>query len=153
MPTTTLAATTTSPATTAAPPTEPSTTVAAAPPPTAAPTTTAAPAPPSTTTPPVPSRDQIAVQVINGGNENGSAARMSEALRLAGFAPIEPADAQADIARTTIYFAPGLAEWAAEVNTVVGAAPEDVLEAIPGDPNWAWYGGNIDVLVVIGLGR
>lgn len=92
--------------------------------------------------PPVPPRDEMLILVVNGSYVNGSAGRMTEALQLAGFDPLPAGDARTKMPETVIWYPPGKQEWAAEVNRVVNALPENVREADPDDENWQWFSLN-----------
>ena len=71
-------------------------------------------------------------------------------LRSLGFAPAGPADARVLVDATRVLFAPGRELEAATVNEVIRARPENVVLASIGDRNWAEFGGNLAVLVVLG---
>ena len=121
------------------------------------PTTAASPstpsAPPATSTTtliPAEQRGAIAVRVLNGGAPARAAINMSEALRGAGFAPGRAGDAAEAVDATRVIFAPGREAEAATVNSVVTATPENVVPASDDDPNWAAFGGELAVLVVLG---
>jgi hypothetical protein len=95
-------------------------------------------------------RAGIAVRVLNGGARARAATTMSEALRTAGFAPGGSADATRLVAATRVLYAPGRELDAATVNDVVGARPENVVPVPADDPNWAAFGEDLAVLVVLG---
>lgn len=87
------------------------------PPPTSAPTTTPA-APTTTASPrprPRPTIEGTVVQVLNGTDQAGLAAQVSETLEKAGFTVATPGNA-ADAPRTTIYFQEGYRDEAQLVN-------------------------------------
>ena len=77
---------------------------------------------------------------------------MTEQLRSVGFAPAGPADAPQLVETTRVVFAPGRDVDAATVNEVIGAPPENVVPAGIDDPNWAEFGSDLAVLVVLGPG-
>ena len=52
----------------------------------------------------------------------------------------------------TVLYAPFQRAAAEAVNELVGAQPNNLLEANPADPNWAAFGAGQDVLVVLGPG-
>jgi hypothetical protein len=114
---------------------------------------TGSPTTPATT--PVPTtapvqRQAIVVRVINGGGPPQSATNMTARLREAGFAPARPADARDLVQATRVIFAPGHEAEATAVNEVVQVAPSNVVAATTDDPNWAAFGGDLGVLVVVG---
>jgi hypothetical protein len=85
---------------------------------TTAPTTTAPSAPTTTARPtprPRPTIEGTVVQVLNGTDQAGLAAQVSEALAEAGFTVATPGNA-ADAPRTTIYFQEGFRDEAQLVN-------------------------------------
>ena len=47
-------------------------------------------------------------------------------------------------------YAPGQEAAANSVNETIGAASDAVVPAPPGDPNWTSFGGDLDILVVLG---
>jgi hypothetical protein len=109
--------------------------------------------PPTSTTVPLISDDLkpfVAVRVLNGGAGPGAATDATELLAAAGFDPRAQGDASIDVAVTTVLYAPDRRSDALTVNEVIGAAPENVREATPDDPNWAEYGADLHVLVVLG---
>ena len=114
-------------------------------------TTTATPET-TTTIPPLPveARNGVRVKVVNSGGVAGAATFVTGVLEGAGFAPTNPNDGVANVAQTTVLFAPGQNAAAAAVNESINAAPEFVTEANPEDPNWAEFGTDLDVLVVVG---
>lgn len=88
------------------------------PPATSAPTTTAPAAPTTTASPrprPRPTIEGTVVQVLNGTDQAGLAAQVSETLKQAGFTVATPGNA-ADAPRTTIYFQQGYRDEAQLVN-------------------------------------
>ncbi|HXF56893.1 MAG TPA: LytR C-terminal domain-containing protein [Actinomycetota bacterium] len=83
---------------------------------TAAPTTTTPGAPTTTASPrPRPTIEGTVVQVLNGTDQAGLAAQVSETLKEAGFTVATPGNA-ADAPRTTIYFQEGYRDEAQLVN-------------------------------------
>lgn len=109
--------------------------------------------PPTSTTVPLLTDDLkpfVAVRVLNGGAGPGAATDATELLAAAGFDPRAQGDASSDVAATTVLYAPDRRSDALTVNEVIGAAPENVREASPDDPNWADFGADLHVLVVLG---
>ncbi len=130
-------------------------------PPTATPTTSpapeASPQPSPTETPrqepkeiSAERRAEIRVQVLNAGANNGAAGLATGALAEQGFQPLDPIDAVAESAGTQVLNAPGRRVAALTVGRIVGVGPDQVTRADPQDPNWAAFGADLDVLVVIG---
>ena len=109
---------------------------------------------PPTTVPPtiaITDRAGVAVLVINGGAAVGAARAATEQLRQAGFQPRAAVDAVQRVERRAlVLYAPGQEAAANSVNETIGAAPDAVVPAPPGDPNWTRFGGDLDVLVVLG---
>ena len=118
-------------------------------------TTTSSTAPESTTTTlvEVEFRPLIEVQVLNGGAGPGQAGAATATLEDASFAPRSERDAPVFVEATTVLHAPGKQIEARTVNEFIGAAPENVFEVAVDDPNWAEYGGDLDVMVILGPDR
>lgn len=97
-------------------------------------------------------RASIAVQVVNGSGVDGAAAFVSDVLRLSAFEPADPADAVEPITtpQGAILFATGEDEAAGAVATALDYGPEQVLAAPADDPNWIQFGGELQVLVIVG---
>lgn len=95
-------------------------------------------------------RAQIAVQVLNAGAEDGAATLATGALAEQSFQPRDPADAVAASQGTLVLHAENRRRAALTVGRIVGAEPGQVVRATADDPNWAAFGGDLDVLVVIG---
>jgi len=97
---------------------------------------------------PAERRPQIAVQVLNAGAQDGAAALATGALAEQSFDPREPADAVAESSGTRVLHAENRRRAAFTVGRVVGA---DQIRRVPADdPNWAEYGADLDVLVIVG---
>jgi LytR cell envelope-related transcriptional attenuator len=113
---------------------------------------TAEPAPTTSTTTLVPEglRGFVALQVVNGGAAPGRASALTAQLTTAGFAPRRPQDAVENVDVTTIYYAPGEELIALSVNSEIGLPPERLVEVPPDEPNWAAYGTDLDVMVILG---
>lgn len=126
-----------------APATEPPATEAAA-----ATTTTTT----TTTIPSIPLEERagVRVRVVNAGGPAGAATFVTGVLEGAGFDPVSPGDGVTNVDRDIVLFAPGQDLAALTVNESVGAAPEFVVEANPEDSNWAEFGSELDVLVLVG---
>ncbi|MGA9279582.1 LytR C-terminal domain-containing protein, partial [Ilumatobacter sp.] len=99
---------------------------------------------------PVEQRTAVRVRVLNAGGPAGSASFTTGILGGEGFDPEGPGDGVVGVDQHTVVFAPGQEIAAATVNQFVNAAPEFVIEANPDDPNWAEFGSNLDVLVLVG---
>ena len=148
-PTTMPASTTTTTATSTTVPPTTSTTV----PPTTSTTVPPTTLPPTTVPPTIAITDRagVAVLVINGGAAVGAARAATEQLRQAGFQPRAAVDAVQGVERRAlVLYAPGQEAAANSVNETIGAAPDAVVPAPPGDPNWTRFGGDLDILVVLG---
>ena len=93
---------------------------------------------PPTTVPPtiaITDRAGVAVLVINGGAAVGTARAATEQLRRAGFQPRAAVDAVQGVERRALVLhAPGQEAAANSVNETIGAAPDAVVPALPGDP-------------------
>lgn len=120
-------------------------------------TTTSSTAPASTTTTttlvPVEFRPFIEVQVLNGGAGPGQAGAATATLEDASFAPRFGRNAPVFVGATTVLHAPGKQIEARTVNEFIGAAPENVFEVAVDDPNWAEFGSDLDVMVILGPDR
>jgi hypothetical protein len=99
---------------------------------------------------PAEQREEVAIQVLNGGAPTGAASAVSGELGAARFEPRTPSDAVESVATTTVFFAPGQRRAAVAAADVVGVARDDVRTADPADANWAAFGADLDVLVVLG---
>jgi len=119
-------------------------------PPTTVATTEPAPTTSSTTLVPEELRGFVALQVVNGGALPGRASALTAQLTTAGFAPRRPQDAVENVGVTTIYYAPGEELIALSVNSEIGLPPERLMEVPPDEPNWAAYGTDLDVMVILG---
>ena len=95
-------------------------------------------------------RAQIAVQVLNAGAADGAAGLATGALAEQSFEPREPADAVAESTGTVVLHADNRRRAGVTVARIVGVEPGQVVRATADDPNWAAFGGDLDVLVVIG---
>ena len=96
-------------------------------------------------------RAGVAVLVINGGAAVGAARAATEQLRQAGFQPRAAVDAVQRVERRAlVLYAPGQEAAANSVNETIGAAPDALVPAPSGDPNWTRFGGDLDILVVLG---
>ncbi|MFV0309489.1 MAG: LytR C-terminal domain-containing protein [Desertimonas sp.] len=149
-PTTTLATVTTVPATTDAVTTEAVTTEPATTEPpveTTAATTTTEPVATTTTE---PAAARVRVMVLNGGRPPGAAQTMSEQLAAMGYDVAAPGDSVVTAGWTIVFTRPEAREAALSINEIVGTDPALVIEPAPDDPNWAVYGQNVDVLVLLG---
>ena len=116
---------------------------------TVAPTSPTNPAPSTTVaTLPESRRPTVAVRVVNAGADAGAARFVSGVLQEAGFEPLAPQDAADNVGGTIILHAPGRESEAAAVNAVIQT--DRVIAAPAGDPNWDAFGGEADVLVLLG---
>jgi hypothetical protein len=157
--TTAASSTTSSTTTTTVPATQPPADTATAVTSTAAPADSAESMPPTTPlgTDPVPvlltpdERATVAVQVLNGGAPAGTAAGTSEVLTRAGFAPLQPRDADETVDPPgRILHAEGADLAAATTATVLGWPAEVIAVGSSEDANWAEFAAGLDVLVVVG---
>jgi hypothetical protein len=132
------------------------TTPAASPDPTAPPQETPTPEDEVSETPakpvgiPVERRAGIAVQVLNAGAADGAAALTTGALAEQSFDPREPADAVAEAPGTRVLYAQDRRRAALTIGQIAGAERSQVVRAVADDPNWAAYGQDLDVLVIVG---
>jgi hypothetical protein len=71
----------------------------------------------STTTTEEPAQEEggALVLVANAANQSGVAGRLSQTLEQADFVVVAPANATVDVSTSTVYFAPGFEEAAADV--------------------------------------
>ena len=86
---------------------------------------------PSTTEEPAED-DAALVLVANAANQAGVAGRLSETLETADFTVADPANATVDVTTSTVYFAPGFEDAAAEVAGLFD--PEPAVAAMPDTP-------------------
>jgi hypothetical protein len=118
--------------------------------PTTRPVTTTTAASSASPTLPEDDRGAIAVRVLNAGVEAGAASFVTGVLRQSGFEPLDPRDAPTEVDATTVLFAPGREAEAATVNSVIDADPDNVMPTPDGDASWEEFGGELDVLVLLG---
>lgn len=93
-------------------------------------------------------RPAIAVQVLNAGADDGAAGLATGALAEQSFDPREPADAVEESSGTRVLHAENRRRAAFTVGRIVGA--DQIRQAPADDPNWAAFGNDLDVLVIVG---
>lgn len=93
-------------------------------------------------------RPTIAVQVLNAGADDGAAGLATGALAEQSFDPREPADAVEESSGTQVLHAENRRRAAFTVGRIVGA--DQIRRAPANDPNWAAFGSDLDVLVILG---
>lgn len=126
--------------------------------PTAAPTVTESETdddtPPATAEPPAElapdERASVALHVVNGGGQTGAAGTATAALAEQSFQPREAADAVATVETSTVLYRDGQDRAARTVADVLQLSPDEARVATEDDPNWAAFGADLDVLVVLG---
>ena len=88
--------------------------------------------------------------MVNGGAESGTAAESAATLTDASFSLLDPADAVAVRDSTVVLHGESRRLAGRTVAEVLGVEESAVALGTPDDPNWAAFGGDVDVLVVLG---
>jgi hypothetical protein len=112
-------------------------------------TPTAAPAPEPTELAPG-DRSGVAVQVVNGGGATGAAGAATTRLEEQSFEPRDSANAAAAVNRTEILHRDGQEIAARAVASALDSSDAELRVPAADDPNWAAFGNDLDVLVVLG---
>lgn len=112
-------------------------------------TLTTVPAASTTSTVRARAKADVKVVVANGGGVRGAGASATAVLKTAGYATLTPADATANIDKTTIQYADGYEAEAREVATSLNQ-PATVVAKLSSPPVAAADIGDAKVVVVLG---